>query len=107
MPHALFYLLADDVEGAFQTVRICHSGDEYLFDVRFGGPCVLAQAGGVGGHIAQVHQGKSFAFYFFNHNAQDAGLLFFVFGQKYESGSVFSFFGYGYALQEDEFVGNL
>ena len=69
MPHALFYLLADDVEGAFQTVRICHSGDEYLFDVRFGGPCVLSQAGGVGGHIAQVHQGKSFAFYFFNHNA--------------------------------------
>ena len=43
MTYALFNLLADDVERAFQVFRSGGAGDEDLFDVRFRFLCVLSQ----------------------------------------------------------------
>ena len=68
MPDTFFNLFTDNIKGTFQVFHISHSGDEHLFDIRFGGSCVFAQAIGISGHIAQMHQCQSFPFYFFNHN---------------------------------------
>ena len=49
----------------------------------------------------------SFPFYFFNDDAQDMFLFLRIFGQENESCTIFTFFRYRDALQQDEFVWNL
>ena len=105
--YALLYLLADDVECAFQVLRVSGSGDEYLLDVRFRLACTLSQNIRVDGDRTQVHQGEPFPFYFFNDDAQDMFLFLRIFGQENESCTIFTFFRYRDALQQDEFVWNL
>ena len=107
MVYALFNLLADDVERTFQVLRVSGSGDEHLFDVRFRFSCALSQDICVHRHGAQVHQGEAFALHLFDDDAQDMFLFLRIFGQENESCTIFTFFGYRDALQQDEFVWNL
>ena len=54
-----------------------------------------------------MHERQSFALYFLYHDAQYILLPFFVFGQEYESRTVFALFGHRYSLQQNEFMWNL
>ena len=107
MRHAPFNLLADEVERAVQVLHVRGPGDEDLLDVRFGLRRALPQDGGIDGDGAQVHQGEALAFNLFNHDAQNGRLLVLVLGQEDQAGAVFALLGHGYALQEDELMGNL
>ena len=102
--YALLYLLADDVERAFQVLRVSGTGNEHLLDVRLRLAGALPQDVRVDWHGAEVHQRESFALHLFYNDAQDVFLLLGVFGQEDEPRAVFALFGYRDALQQNEFM---
>ncbi len=102
----VFHFLPYNIKLAFQVFGST-AGDEHLLDVGLGSACILSENVGIDGHTAYVHELQPFAFHLFEHDAKDVLLGLFVFGEEYESCTVTSFLGYGYALKKNEFVWDL
>ena len=106
---AALYLLPDEIEHALKHRHLVvgDTGDEHLLDgrLRFSGG--LAEAVGISGDGAQVHQLQALALNLLNHDGQDLLLAFLVFWQEDEASAVFSLFRYRYALEKDKLMGDL
>ena len=72
--------------------------DKYLFDfgLYLAGSC--SQCFGACGNGTHVHQLQTLAFDLLDHYGQDLLLCLLVLGKEYQSCSVATLFGYGYAL---------
>ena len=99
--HAAFYALADEVQRALELRQavVSYARNEELLDVGLARECGLAEAVGLRGHVAQVHQRQSFALYLLNHHAQYVLLPGGVLGQEHQSRAVLSLLRHGYSLQ--------
>ncbi len=107
--YAALNLLPDEIEHALEhgNLVVGNPSDEHLFygRLRFGGG--LAEAVGIRGDGAQVHQLQAFALNLLNHDGQNLLLAFLVFWQEDEASAIFSLLWYWYALEKDKLMGNL
>lgn len=107
--YAALNLLSYEIEHTleYRHLVVGDPGDEHLLygRLRFSGG--LAEAVGIGGDGAQVHQLQALALDLLNHDGQDLLLAFLVFWQEDEASAVFSLLRYRYALKKDKLMGNL
>ena len=86
---------------------VARASDKHLTDGRLSSKSRLAEAAAVDRNLPHVHQPQPLALHLVNHHGEYALLKRLVLGHEHQARAILALLGNGYALKQDELVGNL